>query len=172
MQTFKPTDSMPLYEPSTLFTACYAKGHLNVRLRFGDPQHVGWSGDGVTCYWFTPGQRFAVSWWARLSLRRQVAGFAVAEALRVGDSGYRLPCIQPAVGLHAFLTCRCRGDDRGIVARADKMVREIQQADIDPCRVPPVYFRIASQALRVGRTPRHLDRDQLLRFLQDQSNEN
>ena len=172
MQTLAPTDSMPLYEPRTLFTACNAKGYLNVRLRFGDPQQVWRSDDGVTCYWFTPGQRFAVSWWARVSLRRQVAGFAVAEALRIGDAGYRLPCIQPAVGVHAFLLCRCRGDDRGVVGQADQMIREIQQADIDPCRVPPVYFRIASQALRVGRAPRQLDRDQLLHFLQDQSNEN
>ena len=172
MHAFTPTDSMPLYEPWTLFTACYAKRRLNVRLRFGNPQHVWWSGDGVTCYWFTPGQRFAVSWWARVSPRRQIAGFAVAEALRVGDSGYRLCCIQPAVRLHAYLTCRCRGDDRGVVGRADQMVRQIQQADIDPCRVPAVYFRIAGQALRVGLAPRQLDRDQLLRFLQDQSNEN
>jgi len=163
---------MPLYEPWTLFTACYAKDRLNVRLRFGNPQHILQSGDGVTCYWFTPGQRFAVSWWARISLRRQVAGFAVAEALRFGDSGHRLPCIRPAVCVHAYLTCRCRGDDRGIVGRADHMVRQIQQADIDPCRVPPVYFRIASQALRVSREPRRLHRDQLLHFLQDQSNEN
>ena len=163
---------MPLYEPWTLFTACYAKGCLNMRLRFGDSQHVWHSGDGVTCYWFMPGQRFAVSWWARLSLRRQVAGFALAEALRIGDTGYRLPCIQPAVGLHTYLTCRCRGDDRGIVGQVDQMLRQIQQADIDPCRVPSVYFRIAGQALRVRRATRKLDRDQMLRFLQDQSNEN
>lgn len=172
MHSLTLTVSMPLYEPWTVFTACYAKGQLNVRLRFGDAQHVWRSGDGVTCYWFTPGQRFAVSWWARVSPRRQVAGFAVAEALRIGDDGYRLPCIQPAVSVHAFLTCRCHGDDRGVVGRADQMVREIQQADIDPCRIPPIYYRNASQALRVGRAPRRLDRDQILHFLEDRSNEN
>lgn len=86
MHALAPTYFMPRYEPWTLFTAGYAKGRLSMRLRFGDPQHVWHSGNGVTYYWFAPGQPFAVSWWARLSLRRQVAGFAVAEALRIGRS--------------------------------------------------------------------------------------
>lgn len=156
----------------TVLKGCYVRGSLNVRLRFGEPRHVRHFDNGCTHYGFTPGQRFALMWWARLSPRRQVAGFAVAEALELGRFGHRLPCIQPAVQVHAFLTCRCTGNDRGIVGRIDELIRSIQQADIDPCVVPPVYYRLASQAIRVGHSPRQIDRNELLAFLEDTRHEN
>jgi len=156
----------------TVLNGCYVKGSLNVRLRFGEPRSVRRFGNGLTHYGFTSGQRFALMWWARLSPRRQVTGFAVAEALELGRSGYHLPCIEPAVQVHAFLTCRCMGKDRGIVGRVDELIRAIQQADIDPCIVPPVYYRLASQAIRVGREPRRIDRNQLLSFLEDKRHAN
>lgn len=156
----------------TVLNGCYVKGSLNVRLRFGEPQHVQRFDNGLTHYSFTPGQRFALMWWARLSPRRQVAGFAVAESLGLEQFGYRLPCIRPAVQVHAFLTCRCTGKDRGIVGRADELIRSIKQADIDPCIVPPGYYRLASHAIRIGHAPRRIDRMQLYRFLKDQGHEN
>jgi hypothetical protein len=155
----------------TVLNGCYVKGSLNVRLRFGEPGYVRRFDNGLTHYGFAPGQRFALMW-ARLSPRRQVAGFAVAEALELGRPGYHLPCIRPAVQVHAFLSCRCIGKDRGSVGRIDDLIRAIQQADIDPCIVPPVYYRLASQAIRVGREARRIDRTQLLCFLEDQHHEN
>lgn len=151
--------------------AGYLKDVLNVRLRFGEPQRIR-HGSGLTRYWFAPGQRFGVIWWARLSPRRQVAGFAVAEALTAGQAGYRVPCIGGIVQVHAYLNCRCAGKDRGVVGRADKLIRRIQEADIDPCRVPPAYYRLAGQAIRAGHDPRRIDRAQLLRFLEEQAHEN
>ena len=156
----------------TVLSGCYVRGSLNVRLRFGQPQYIRRFDNGLTHYGFAPGQRFALMWWARLSPRRQIAGFAVAEALEFGRAGHHLPCIRPAVEVHAFLCCRCTGKDRGIVGRADELVRSIQQADIDPCIVPPVYYRLASHAIRVGHAPRRLDRMQLYRFLEEQAHEN
>lgn len=156
-------------DPCTVLSGCYVKGVLNVRLRFGEPQHVEQLRDGLTHYTFMPGQRFGFMWWARLSPRRQVAGFAVAEALRAGEFGYRIPCVQPVVQVHAYLTCRCVGQDRGVVGRAEDLIREIQQAEIDPSHVPPVYYRLASQALRVRHEPRRLERHELDRFLEEQS---
>ena len=155
----------------TILNGCYIKGSLTVRLRFGEPRQVRRFESGLTHYAFAAGQRFAVMWWARLSPRRQVAGFAVAEALEPGRSGYRLPCIRPAVQVHAFLSCRCIGKDRGIVGRAEELIRSIQQADIDPCIVPPVYYRLASQAIRLGHAPRRIDRAQLHQFLEDTRHE-
>lgn len=87
----------------TVLSGCYVKGVLNVRLRFGEPQYIKHLRDGLTRYEFAPGQRFGFMWWARLSPRRQVAGFAVAEALRAGKPGYRIPCVQPAIQVHAYL---------------------------------------------------------------------
>jgi len=152
----------------TALNGCYVKAVLNMRLLFGEPHQIGRVGDGMTRYWFSPGQRFGFIWWARLSVRRQVAGFAVAEALSVGECGYRLPCVDRAVQVHAFLNCRCVGKDRGVVGGANELIQQILRDDIDPCRVPPVYFRLASQALRVGREPRRIDPTVLQCFLEEQ----
>ncbi len=157
-------------DPPTVLTCCYARGMLNVRLRFGEPQRVKHHGS-VTFYHFAPGQRFGYLWWCAYP-RRQVAGLAVAEALRVAQCGYRLPCVDRALHVHAFLSCRCIGNDRGIVGRADELIHSIEQSDIDPCLVPPVYYRLVSQALRVGHEPRRIDRDQLFSFMEEQSHAN
>lgn len=155
-------------DPRTILSAVYVKGVVNVRLRFGEPQQIEHADDGLTRYAFAPGQRFGFLWWARLSVRRQVAGFAVAEALRPVEHGYHLPCLDRAVQVHAFLNCRCVGKDRGIVGLADELIRSIQQADIDPCIVPPAYFRVAGQALRAGHTPRRIVPAELHSFLKEQ----
>ena len=149
-----------------------SQDRLQVRLHFGQPRHIRRLDNGVTHYWFTAGQRFAVLWWARVSARRQFAAVAIAEALEVGQAGFLLPCIHPAVEVHAFLNCRCVGKDWGAVARADDLIHRIQHADIDPRRVPPIYYRLAGQALRVGHAPRRIDREQLATFLEEQSHEN
>lgn len=156
-------------DPPTILAGCYIQGVLNVRLRFGEPGRIERVRDGLTHYQFAPGAPFGFMWWARLSPRRQVAGFAVVEALAARQRGYRVPCVDCAVQVHAFLNCRCVGKDRGVVGRADALIRHIQQAEIDPCAVPTTYYRLASQALRVGREPRRLSRDELRCFLEDQA---
>lgn len=159
-------------DPCTVLSGCYVKGVLNVRLRFGEPRDVEQVRNGLTHYTFLPGQRFGFMWWVRLSPRRQIAGFAVAEALRTGEPGYRIACVQPDVQVHAYLNCRCVGKDRGAVGRAEDLIRSIQEAGIDPCHVPPAYYRLASQALRVCHEPRRLDRHELARFLEEQAHAN
>lgn len=154
-------------DPPTILAGYYVKGVLNVRLRFGEPRGMERGRDGLTHYRFAPGAPFGFMWWARLSPRRQVAGFAVVEALAAGQRGYRVPCVDRTVQVHAFLNCRCVGKDRGAVGRADELIRSIQQSDIDPCIVPAAYYRLASQALRVGHPPRQLDRDELFYFLRE-----
>ncbi len=140
----------------TRLTTCATAERLNVRLRFGRPL-VQRQLDGMTCHWFTPGQMLAVTWWARHSPRRQYAAFAVVESLRVGDAGYRLPCVRPAVRVHLFVNARCVGADRRAVDRADDLITQIEQAGLDPCAVAPSYYRAAGQSLRVGRAPRRLE---------------
>ena len=152
----------------TVLSGCYVKGALNVRLRFGNPRHVQHRGD-LVFYRFAPGQRFGYLWWARLSARRQVAGFAIAEALGLGQCGYGLPCVDHAVQVHAYLNCRCIGKDLGVVGHADELIDCIQQSGIDPCLVPPAYYRLASQALRVGHEPRRINRRELFCFLEDKA---
>lgn len=157
----------------TRLTGIYVRKRLIIRLRFGEPADIHWpsapgsSGGGgeVTLYWFRPNQVFAVSWWARLSSRRQVACFAVVEALSAGEVGYRLPGITPAVRVHAFLNTRCVGRNRGVVDRADALIRQLEREDIDPCEAPGSYYRAAGQSLRVGREPRRLTRENMDRFL-------
>jgi len=153
----------------TRLTGIYVRKRLVIRLRFGEPADIHWpsraSGGGVTHYWFQPGQVFAVSWWARLSPRRQVACFAVVEALSAGEAGYHLPGITPAVHVRAFLNTRCVGRDRGVVDRADALILQLERAGIDPCEAPASYYRAAGQSLRVGREPRRLTREHLDRFL-------
>jgi len=149
----------------TRLTGIYVRKRLVIRLRFGEPADIQWLNHGVTHYWFQPGQVFAVSWWARLSPRRQVACFAVVEALSAGEAGYRLSGINPAVRVHTFLNTRCVGRDRGVVDRADALIRQLEREDIDPCEAPAAYYRAAGQSLRVGREPRRLTREHLDRFL-------
>jgi hypothetical protein len=160
------------YADWTLLAACHVKDRFGVRLRFGRPVRLQRIDDGLTHYWFQPGQTFAIAWWARVSPRRQFAAFAVAESLPVGQAGLGLPCVHPAVRVHAFLNCRCVGKDRGAVGCADELVQRIQSADIDPFRVPPIYYRLAGQALRVGHAPRRIDREELVTFLEEQKHEN
>lgn len=155
----------------TRLTGVYIKKQLVIRLRFGDPSKTEWLEHGITHYWFRPGQMFAVLWWARLSPRKQIAGFAVAEALRAGEQGYHLPGVfsgagtVPGVRVHAFLKTRCVGRDRGVVDRADALIRQLEREDIDPCEAPSAYYRAAGQSLRVGRAPRPLVRTGLDRYL-------
>lgn len=149
----------------TRLTGIYVRKRLVIRLRFGEPTDIRWLNHGVTHYWFQPGQAFAVSWWARLSPRRQVACFAVVEALSAGEAGYHLPGITPAVHVHVFLNARCVGRDRGVVDRADALIRQLERSGIDPCEAPGSYYRAAGQSLRVGREPRRLTREHLDRFL-------
>ena len=137
----------------TRLTACQVKDRFSVRLRFGSPVQVRRIDDGLTHYWFRADEAFAVLWWARVSPRRQFAAFAVAQARERGQSGFRLPCIDPAVNVHAFLNCRCIGKDRGVVDRADQLIGEIQQSRIDPCRVPLIYYRLAAQSLSPAKSP-------------------
>ena len=158
--------------PLTHLVAAYSENRVNVRLRFGEPLQMRPIGDSVTHYWFAAGQRFGVLWWVRHSPRKQFTAFAVAEALGPGQTGYRLPCITPAVHVHAFLHCRCIGKERGVVGRADELLRQLQQSSIDLCIVPPVYYRLVAQALRVGQQPRRLNRQSLIEFLQEQPHEN
>lgn len=153
----------------TRLTGLYVKKRLVIRLRFGDPADIRWvsggtSGGDVTHYWFTPGQVFGALWWARLSPRRQIACFAVVEALNIGDAGYRLPAITPAVRVHAFLNARPIGRDRRVVDDADALIRRIEFEGIEPAHVPTAYYRAAGQSLRVKREPRRLDHESLLRF--------
>lgn len=159
----------------TCFTGLYVKKQLVVRLRFGEPADIRWpskgtSGGGGTRYWFTAGQVFGVAWWARLSPRKQIAGFAVVEALHAGESGsgnsvgYRLACIAPAVRVHTFLLTRAVGQDRGVVDAADTLIRDIERSGIEPARVPGAYYAAAGQSLRVKRTPRRLSVEDLSRF--------
>ncbi len=136
------------YTDWTLLAACQVKDRFSIRLHFGSPTRMWRIDESLTHYWFQPGDTFAVSWWARVSPRRQFAAFAIAQALGPGHSGFRLPCIDPAVNVHAFLNCRCIGKDQGVVAGADEMIHWIEQDDIDPCCVPPIYYRLAAQALR------------------------
>jgi hypothetical protein len=138
----------------TQLTGRYVKRRLNVRLCFGESARSRRLAGGVQHYWFAPGQLLGVCWWARVSPRRQVAGFAVAEALVNGQTGHLLPCVRPAVRVHAFLCGRCVGDDRGVAGRAEQWVKLMRRAGVDPCRVPAAYWRLAGQALRVGRAPR------------------
>ena len=133
-----------------------ATGRIDVRLRFGGPARVRQLRGGVTHYWFTAGQVFGATWWARLSPRKQFACFAVVETLDVGQSGHRLPCIHPAVRVHLFVSTRCVGSDRRVVDRAESLVQEIEIAGLDPCRVASAYFHAAGQSLRVRREPRRL----------------
>jgi hypothetical protein len=157
-----------MVQQETALTCCYVRGRINVCLRFGEPSRRQ-SGNGLTTYWFAPGRRFGITWWARVSPRRQVAGFAVAEALDAGHGGFRLPCVDRAVAVHAFLHCRCVGKDRGVVGRAVELIQNIHDAGVDPCIVPPVYYRFAGQALRVGRAPRTINPNELFAFLQEQN---
>lgn len=152
----------------TRLTGLYIKKQLVVRLRFGRPAYIRWLDGGVTHYWFRPGQIFSVVWWARLSPRKQVASFAVAEALRAGEHGHLLPGVRPAVRVHVFLNTRCVGKDRRVVDRAETLIRRIERDGIEPCDLPNAYYRAAGQSLRVGREPRRLDRDDLRRFLRSQ----
>lgn len=50
----------------------------------------------------------------------------MAEALCIGNKGYRLPCIQLAVGVHGFGTAVVEMN-HGIVGLANQMVREIDR---------------------------------------------
>ncbi|MBI1374551.1 MAG: DUF2840 domain-containing protein [Phycisphaera sp.] len=131
-----PTDRNEL----TRLTAFHARKRLLIRMRFGDPTRSRRLDSGVTHYWFMPGQLFAVMWWARLSPRKQVACFAIVEALRAGDVGYVLPCVQPAVAVHTYLNTRCVGKDRGVVALADELVTHIERQGVDPCDVAGSYY--------------------------------
>lgn len=147
----------------TQLTGRYVNRRLNVRLCFGEPVRSRRLAGGVQHYWFAPGQLLGVCWWARVSPRRQVAGFAVAETLAPGERGHLIlsagggpPCVRPAVRVHAFLCSRCVGDDRGVAGRAEQWVEQLRRAGVDPCRVPAAYWRLAGQALRVGRVPRPL----------------
>ena len=155
----------------TQLTGRYAKRRLNVRLCFGEPARSRRTGGGVQHYWFAPGHLLGVCWWVRVSPRRQVAGFAVAEALAAGRSGHLLlgafdgrSCVRPAVRAHLFLCGRCVGDDRGAAGRAERMVDGMRRAGVDPCRVPPAYWRLAGRALRVGHTPRPLSTRQIINY--------
>lgn len=155
----------------TMLTGRYAKRRLNVRLCFGEPARSRRTGDGLRHYWFSPGQLLGVWWWSRLSPRRQVAGFAVAETLATGRSGHlilsaveRVPSVRPAVRVHLFLSGRCVGDDRGMAGRAERLVDGMRRVNVDPCHVPPAYWRLAGQALRVGRTPRRLTDREIARY--------
>ena len=147
----------------TRLTGRHAKRRQNVRLCFGEPARAHRQTGGVQHYWFTPGQRLGVCWWARLSPRRQVAGFAVIQTLTSGQPGHLilgtvggLACIRPAVRVYLFLCGRCVGDDRGTAGRAEQLVEGMRRAGVDPCRVPSAYGRLAGQSLRIGRTPRRL----------------
>ena len=140
----------------TRLTACRAAGRIDVRLRFGGPARTRRLRGGVTHYWFTAGQVFGVMWWARQSPRKQFACFAIVEALDIGQSGHRLPCIHPAVCVHLFVSTRCVGNDRRVVDRAESLVQAIENAGIDPCRVASACFHAAGQSLRVRREPRRL----------------
>lgn len=148
----------------TRLTACYAKNRVVVRLRFGRPGLIRWEAPNVTHYWFRPGELFGIVWWARLSPRRQIACFAVAEAIDIGQQGHVLPGIHPAVRVHAFLVARPVRDDRRAVDRADALIGRIERAGIEPEDVPASYYRAAGQSLRVGREPRKLERAALRRF--------
>jgi len=141
----------------TRLTACQATGRIDVRLRFGSPTRVRRLRGGVTHYWFTASQMFAVVWWARLSPRKQFACFAVVESLGVGQSGHQLPCIRPAVRVHLFLNTRCVGNDRRTADRAESLVQAIEKSGLDPSRIASAYFRAAGQSLRVRREPRPLN---------------
>ena len=155
----------------TRLTGVCGKKRLVIRLRFGEPLRTRRAGDGQTHYWFQPGHVFAVLWWARLSLRKQVACFGVLEAREPGEAGYRLPAIDRAVRVHTFLNARCVGKDRRAVDRAEALIRGMEREQIDPCRVRSAYFRAAGQSLRVGHEPRRLDREAFLRSLRSCADE-
>lgn len=149
--------SLPMRDLTwTRLTTCASEERLSVRLRFGSPKRASQRRGGVTHYWFTAGELFAVAWWARLSPRKQFACFAVVESLRVGDAGHRLPCVRPAVRVHLFVNTRCVGNDRRAVDRANDLITQIERAGIDPCAVGSAYYHAAGQSLRVGRVPRRL----------------
>jgi len=139
----------------TRLTTGVADDRLHVCLRFGKSA-IQRQRNSVTHHWFAPGQVLAVTWWARHSPRKQFACFAVVETLHIGDAGYRLPCIRPAVRVHLFVNTRCIGRDRRCVDRAEELIGQIEQAGLDPQAVAPAYYSAAGQSLRIGRTPRAL----------------
>ena len=140
----------------TCFMTIEIPKNLSVRLRFGCPVDHQAGGNGATQYWFAPGQIFGCQWWARLSPRKHWACFAVVESLASSNVGYRVPNINPAVRIHAWLSGPCRHLDCGAVTQADSLIDQIESEHIDPSCVAAAYFRAAGQALRVGRRPRHL----------------
>ena len=148
----------------TCLTTADVPKRFAIRLLFGSALEIREHGDGFQNLWFGPQQIFAVVWWARISPRKQWACFAVVESLSTLCVGYHLPCITPAVRVHMWLGCRCRGSDRGVVAQAEAMIRGIETQQIDPADVPAAYYRAAGQSLRVGRQPRRLTREHFERF--------
>ena len=151
-------------EELTRLTTIDLPKRVTVGLRFGHPLETQVTGHGTTHHWFEPGRVFAVVWWARVSPRKQWACLAVAESLHASETGYRLPCVIPAVKVHVWLANRCRGNDRGVVEQADAVIRNIEAQEIDPSDVPAAYYRAAGQSLRVRHQPRLLTREHLQNY--------
>ena len=162
------TEPMMNDDSRTALNGCYVKAVLNVRLLFGAPHQIDARRrrDDPLLVLARPVLRVHLVG----ATVRAPAGRGIRRRRGAGSrqGGHRLPCVDRAVQVHAFLHCRCVGKQRGVVGRADELIRQIQRNDIDPCRVPPVYFRLASQAIRVGREPRRIDPTELQCFLKEQ----